>query len=83
MIKIGRAANGVSLNGPEYLLNDEDEEMVFDSVEEAEGYLRSFCFSDEEIEECVFERIPQPENCLFGHGACRYPIDECKDCPIR
>lgn len=83
MVKVGRAAGGVSLNGLEYLLNEEGEEIAFDTIGEAKDYLRSFGMSEEEIEECVFERIPQPETCLFGHSICCYPIDECKDCPNR
>lgn len=29
-----------------------------------------------------FQHMDQPANCLFFDGACRYPIDDCQNCPV-
>lgn len=53
-IKIGRAINGVGINGHEYLLNESNEEMLFDSQEDAITYLKGNGCSDEEIQSYSF-----------------------------
>lgn len=47
---IGRPINGVTINGLEYVLDDEDELMLFDSIEEAKEFLRENGIDDDEIE---------------------------------
>lgn len=39
MIRIGRAINGISLNGKEYLQNDKKEELHFETEEKAKDFL--------------------------------------------
>lgn len=45
-IIIGRAIEGVSINGLEYLLDDDGYEMEFDSIEDAINFLRLNGFDD-------------------------------------
>lgn len=47
---IGRPINGVTINCLEYVLDDEDELMLFDSIEEAKEFLRENGIDDDEIE---------------------------------
>lgn len=36
-----------------------------------------------EKEQKTMIKIEQPEECIFGHGVCCYPIDDCENCPAR
>lgn len=47
---IGRPINGISINGLEYVLTDEGDEMIFDSVEDAKDFLSGCGIGEEEIE---------------------------------
>jgi hypothetical protein len=66
MVKVGRAVEGISLNGYEWLLEEEDGEIkLFDSCEEAETFLlqagvgeedlRLYKFADENGEEVAVQ----------------------------
>ena len=48
-IEVGRPINGISLNGLEYLLNDDGERMTFGSEEEAAAFLKAHGYTDEMI----------------------------------
>jgi hypothetical protein len=53
-ILIARPINGISLNGREYLLDEENKEMEFKDKESAKQFLRDNGyenFSDEELED--------------------------------
>ncbi len=54
MYNIGKAINGISLNGLEWLLDDENNPMEFDSKESAIEFLKLNGYdslTDEEIED--------------------------------
>jgi hypothetical protein len=54
MIIIGRPINGISLNGLEYLLNEDQTEMEFKDKETAKQFLREHGhddWTDEELED--------------------------------
>ena len=54
MIKVGRSVHGVSINGLEWLLNNEGELLKFNSREKAMEFLRNNGFekySDEKLED--------------------------------
>lgn len=61
MIIIGRPINGISINGLEYLLNDDQTEMEFADKDSAKQFLRENGFADltdDELEDSfVFEEI--------------------------
>ncbi len=50
-IKIGRPINGISLNGLEYVLDDEGNEMLFCDRAAAEKFLCKHGYTDEDIED--------------------------------
>ncbi|TDY13437.1 hypothetical protein [Meridianimaribacter flavus] len=57
MIKIGRAIEGISLNGKEWLLDSNNELMTFDSVNDAKEFLKENGFdslSEDELEDAFF-----------------------------
>ena len=57
MIEIARAIGGISINGKEFLLDENENTMIFESAEIAIKFLRSKGFenlSDEEIEDNFF-----------------------------
>ena len=57
MIKIGRAIEGVSLNGIEWLLDEENDIMTFSSRENAKEFLKENgfdSFTEEELEDSFF-----------------------------
>lgn len=56
-IIVGRHINGITLNPLEYLLDDNNEPMIFDSEKEVKDFLKSKGFSDEEIYWLVFEEV--------------------------
>lgn len=47
---IGRPINGISINGLEYILTDDGDEMIFDSIEDAKDFLSGCGVGEEEIE---------------------------------
>jgi len=47
---IGRPIEGITLNGNEYVLDDEGELMTFDSEEDALDFLKACGFTDNDIE---------------------------------
>jgi len=51
MIIIGKPINGISINGDEWLLDDENKEMEFEDKEAAKQFLRDNGFSDLSDEE--------------------------------
>ena len=57
MIKIGRAIEGISINGIEWLLNEENDLMTFSDRENAKEFLKENgfdSFTDEELEDSFF-----------------------------
>lgn len=54
-IVVSRAINGISLNGSEYLLDENDDVMKFDDVESAKNFLKNHGITD--FEEVEFETI--------------------------
>ena len=59
MIVVGRPINGISVNGLEYLMEDENNEKLkeFTDVDEAKSFLRSMFaeeVTDEDLEESFF-----------------------------
>ena len=48
---IGRPIEGITLNGNEYVLDDDGELMTFDSKEDALGFLKACGLTDDDIEE--------------------------------
>jgi hypothetical protein len=59
MVIVGRHINGITINPLEYLLDDEGNEMLFDSEESAEEYLRLAGMTEDEIYWFVFEEVVQ------------------------
>ena len=60
MIKVGRPINGISLNGLEWLLDDEGKELECESKEIAMEFLREHGvdLTDEQMEDALtFEKI--------------------------
>lgn len=59
---VGRPINGISINGIEYLLNDDGNEMEFENKEQAVAFLREngyADYSDEMIEDSfIFKEKP-------------------------
>lgn len=53
-VVVGRYINGVTINGLEYLQNDNREVIYFDGIEAAKNYLREHDVTDEEMEDLVF-----------------------------
>ena len=59
MIEIGRAIDGISINGLEWLLDDDGQTLKFESRNEAKDFLRDNGFddlSDEELEDSFYFR---------------------------
>lgn len=57
MIEIGRAIEGVSINGLEWLLDDEGQMLGFETREDAKDFLRDNGYeelSDEDLEDSFF-----------------------------
>lgn len=51
---VGRPINGISLNGLEWLLNDDGTQRVFENSAEADAFLRKNGFTDEDLDYLVF-----------------------------
>ena len=54
MIAVGRAINGISINGLEYILDDDNEVMLFSSVDKAKQFLAEHG-ADAECESFFYE----------------------------
>jgi hypothetical protein len=53
-VKVGRAISGISLNGLEWLLNEDGSDMQFEDKEKAKEFLREHDYpdaTDEEMED--------------------------------
>ncbi|GMO33002.1 MAG: hypothetical protein Ta2B_13720 [Termitinemataceae bacterium] len=55
MIAIGKPINGISINGLEWLLNDNNDTKLFDNKDKAITFLKEHGLMDESIESFVFE----------------------------
>lgn len=58
---IGRPIEGVTLNGNEYVLDNDGNEMIFDSIEDAVGFLMACGYKEYDIENqgVVFEEVKE------------------------
>lgn len=56
---IGRPINGVTINGLEYLLNEDNSDMLFDSKEDAILFLVANDYTDEQLEDFVIEEAKE------------------------
>lgn len=58
---IGRPVEGVTLNGNEYVLDDDGELMTFDGKEDALDFLKACGLTDDDIEEqgIVIEEVQE------------------------
>lgn len=52
---IGRAINGITINGLEYLLDESENIMLFNTSEEAVTFLQKNGFTEDEINESIIE----------------------------
>lgn len=61
MVIIARPLRGVSLNGNEYLLDENGEAMSFTTVQDAKNFLKQNDVSEEDIEAegIVFEEVSE------------------------
>lgn len=69
MYKIGRPINGIGLNGLEWLLDDNGNEMLFDTPEHAKGFLRDNGhedWSDDDFEDSYMFRFVNKYGELSG-----------------
>jgi hypothetical protein len=58
MVKVGRAINGISINGLEYLLCDFcGEVMTFTNEEKAKEFLRVNGISEDVFEQYIYEEV--------------------------
>lgn len=60
-VVVGKHINGITINPLEYLLDDNDEPMEFESKETAKKFLRENGFTDDDIYWMVFEKVSQSE----------------------
>ena len=58
-IVVGRPINGISINGLEYLLGENDEPMKFDNVKSAKTFLKKHGVTN--FEDIVFKTIGEDE----------------------
>ena len=56
-IRVGRHIEGITLNALDYLLDENDHVLLFDSEDEAKGYLKKRGFTDYDIYYLVFEKV--------------------------
>lgn len=49
-VNVTRPINGIALNGDEFLLNDQNEPMVFDDVEAAQQFLIDNGLDEEDLD---------------------------------
>jgi hypothetical protein len=60
MIRIGRPIGGISLNGPEYVMDEDGREMRFKDEAATSDFLRENGYTDDEIENggIIFSEVP-------------------------
>lgn len=58
---VGRHINGITINPLEYLLDEDEEPMVFESEEVAKDFLKEKGFADDDIYWFVFEGLSNEE----------------------
>lgn len=56
-IIVGRHIEEITLNPLEYILDDNNEIMIFNSIKNAKEFLKKHGFTDEEISYFTFENI--------------------------
>lgn len=58
-VLIGRPVGGITLNGNEYVLDDNGNEMLFDGEEAAADFLKACGYTEKDMEEqgIVFEEV--------------------------
>lgn len=56
MVSIGRAINGISINGNEWLLDKNNEVVIFTDKNEAVNFLKINGISNEEIKTYTFHK---------------------------
>lgn len=61
---IGRPINDISLNGLEYILDDEGEIRYFDSIDEAKALLREHGYDDEDMEDYLVFKESEDRTCF-------------------
>lgn len=61
---VGRPIEGISLNGLEYVLDDDGFIRYFDSVEDAKAFLRENGVDDETMEDCLVFRESEDRTCF-------------------
>lgn len=63
-VLIGRPINGISINGLEYVCDDEGIAIAFENEERARDFLHKNGVSDESIEDCgiVFEEVEEEDD---------------------
>lgn len=61
---VGRPINGISLNGLEYILDDEGEIRYFDSVEEAKALLREHGYSEDDFDDYLVFKESEDRTCF-------------------
>lgn len=61
---VGRPINGISLNGLEYILDDEGEIRYFDSVDEAKTLLREHGYDDEDFDDYLVFKESTERTCF-------------------
>ena len=61
---VGRPINGISLNGLEYILDDEGEIRYFNSIEEAKALLREHGYDDEDMEDYLVFKESEDRTCF-------------------
>lgn len=57
---IGRPINGITINGLEYVRNQDDSTMLFDTKDDAVNFLKGNHFMDDEIARFVIEEEEVP-----------------------
>jgi hypothetical protein len=63
MISVSRAINGISINGDEYLLNNDGDIVLFETLEHAQRFLASNGITESEMQTYNFhdESETQPD----------------------
>ena len=63
---IARPINGISINGNEYALGNDGQELKFDSYKEAEGYILKNGYTQDDIDNCCV--FPWEDTCEFKNN---------------
>lgn len=73
MIIIGRHINGITINPLEYLLDDQGNEMQFESEEKAKDFLKEHGYTDDEIYWFTFVDLDELEAQYFEKRMIKIP----------